>query len=109
MKKTVQKSINENVLAVYDNVIVNNYGHPDVKGSVWEIKQLYHCQAWIIHTDEGYYLKSYNTIIAYTPGYYDIVYDFLRYVYGYTATSAQHISKFMRFMDSAGKRSYKDV
>lgn len=39
-------------------------------------------------------LRSYNTIIAIiTPE--GTCYDFLRYVYGYTATSAQHITKFM--------------
>ena len=45
-----------------------------------------------------YILKSYNTIVAaIMPN--GVCYDFLRYVYGYTATSAQHISKF--FKDSA--------
>lgn len=37
-------------------------------------------------------LRSYNTIVAIIDGSY--AYDFLRLVYGYTATSAQHIAKF---------------
>lgn len=39
-----------------------------------------------------YCLVSYETIVAIIDG--NACYDFLRKVYGYTATSAQHISKF---------------
>ena len=42
-----------------------------------------------------YILKSYNTLVA-AVGASGRCYDFLRYVYGYTATSAQHISKFFK-------------
>ena len=43
--------------------------------------------------DTVYLLKSYQTIVAMVDeGGVGI--DFLRYVYGYTATSAQHIAKF---------------
>ena len=43
--------------------------------------------------DTVYLLKSYNTIVAMVDEGGDGI-DFLRYVYGYTATSAQHIRKF---------------
>lgn len=48
-----------------------------------------------VYTCGGYsVLRSYNTIISIiTPD--GTCYDFLRKVYGYTATSAQHITKFM--------------
>lgn len=39
-------------------------------------------------------LKSYNTIVAVYDEETGTGYDFLRHVYGYTATSAQHIAKF---------------
>lgn len=39
-------------------------------------------------------LRSYNTIVAFIDPTTDTLYDVLRKVYGYTATSAQHISKF---------------
>lgn len=42
-----------------------------------------------------YVLKSYNTLVAMIDEC-GVCYDFLRYVYGYTATSAQHISKFFK-------------
>ena len=41
-----------------------------------------------------YVLCSYCTIVAVIDTHTDTLYDFLRYVYGYTSTSAQHISKF---------------
>ena len=41
-----------------------------------------------------YVLCSYCTIGAIIDTRTDTLYDFLRYVYGYTATSAQHSAKF---------------
>ena len=57
------------------------------------------CQATVYAYEQEkgpvYVLKSYNTIVAaIMPN--GGCYDFLRYVYGYTATSAQHISKFFK-------------
>ena len=62
-------------------------------------KRLRTCQATVYayENEKGrvYILKSYNTIVA-AIGASGRCYDFLRYVYGYTATSAQHISKFFK-------------
>lgn len=58
-------------------------------------RQLKTCKAW--HTfDCGIrVLRSYNTIVAAIfPADPTICYDFSRIVYGYTATTAQHIAKF---------------
>ena len=54
-------------------------------------------------------LKSYNTIVA-IIGTTGRCYDFLRYVYGYTATSAQHISKFFHDYapENAERLTYRD-
>lgn len=52
------------------------------------------CNATVLETDDYYFLKSYNTVIAFIDKESDTLYDMLRYVYGYTATSAQHIAKF---------------
>lgn len=61
--------------------------------------RLRNCQATVhaYDTEKGrvYVLKSYNTIVA-MIGESGVCYDFLRYIYGYTATSAQHISKFFK-------------
>ena len=52
------------------------------------------CNAWVYETENYFILRSYNTIVAAIHKESKIMYDFLRAVYGYTATSAQHISKF---------------
>lgn len=52
------------------------------------------CTAWVYETKDYYFLRSYNTIVAFIDKSTDICYDVLRLVYGYTPTSAQHISKF---------------
>ena len=59
-----------------------------------ECKRLRHSAAWVHETDDFYFLRSYDTIVAFIDKSTDTLYDVLRYVYGYTATSAQHISKF---------------
>ena len=57
-------------------------------------KRLRSCQAYVYETPGFYVLRSYNTVVAIIEKSSDICYDFLRGVYGYTSTSAQHISKF---------------
>ena len=52
------------------------------------------CTACVYDTPNYYVLKSYHTIIACINKNTNTLYDCLRVVYGYTATSAQHISKF---------------
>ena len=58
-------------------------------------KQLRSCNAWIYESENNLYLRSYNTIVAIYLKPLNVVIDVLRMVYGYTATSAQHISKFI--------------
>lgn len=52
------------------------------------------CTAWIYESPNYYFLRSYNTIIAFIDKTTDTCYDVLRLVYGYTPTSGQHIAKF---------------
>ena len=55
------------------------------------------CQAWYGAQDgveDIIILRSYHTVIAIYDKRENIVYDFLRAVYGYTSTSCQHIRKF---------------
>lgn len=62
----------------------------------WE--RLRSCQAKVYTTTHFTVLRSYNTIVAAvyhrTPEATPVFIDFLRLVYGYTSTSAQHIAKF---------------
>ena len=88
MTKDIQIKINNNVLYHY-----NEYGKRkfDSHGG-----RLYTCNAHIEYVDGYIGLISYNTLIACIDEETGILYDFLRAVYGYTATSAQHISKFAK-------------
>lgn len=60
----------------------------------YNYKRLRSCTAWVFETENFYVLKSYNTFIAAIDKRTSFCVDVLRYVYGYTSTSAQHISKF---------------
>ena len=94
MKKAEQLAINEQVLTLIDDFNkTNNY--------TGNFKRLRSCSAEVapvIDTKTGellyYVLRSYRTIVAAIDVRTDTLYDFLRYVYGYTSTSAQHIAKF---------------
>lgn len=100
MKKTEQKEINAKVEAFIDRF--------NMRDEEWNsIKQLRSCSAKVYTCDTFYALQSYGTIVAAIDRDTGIAYDFLRKVYGYTATSAQHISKF--FHDYSWKGYYPDT
>lgn len=93
MKKSEQLAINAQVLAILTDI--NRFC---VTG---DFKRLRSCSAEVapvMDAETGelmyYVLRSYRTIVAAIDVSNDTLYDFLRYVYGYTSTSAQHISKF---------------
>lgn len=57
-------------------------------------KRFRSCKAMIIESKDFIVLESYKTIVAFIYKPTGALYDVLRTVYGYTATSAQHIAKF---------------
>lgn len=61
-------------------------------------ERLGYCNAYVCVRGEWVALKSYDTIVALFNPATGILYDVLRLVYGYTATSAQHIAKFRSLM-----------
>lgn len=96
MKKSEQLAINEQVIA-----LVNCFNNSNNYALNW--RRLRSCSAEvapIIDCETGellyYALRSYDTVVAAIDVRTDTLYDFLRYVYGYTSTSAQHISKFSK-------------
>ena len=114
MKKSEQLVINEQVLTlVNDFNTTNNY--------TGNFKRLRSCSAEVapvIDAKTGellyYVLRSYRTIVAAIDVRTDTLYDFLRYVYGYTSTSAQHIAKFDKDYGSgkwgcANRVTYREV
>ena len=92
MRKEEQKAINEKVLKAIEEF--NTFAGSRYASYITGGKKLRNCSAVVFELERYYVLKSYSTIIAIIDKETDTLYDFLRYVYGYTATSAQHISKF---------------
>ena len=67
------------------------------------------CHAWTYQNGYFVVLISYNTEVACIDTRTGICYDYLRKVYGYTATSAQHIAKFMKKFGSTKKVTYRPI
>lgn len=67
------------------------------------------CQAWTYENGDFVVLISYNTEVACIDMRIGICYDYLRKVYGYTATSAQHITKFMKKFGATKKVTYRPI
>ena len=90
MKKSEQEIINNMCLECLDEVNAEIME----QGGLKKWKRLRSCSAEVSETDNYYVLRSYNTLVAFIDKRSDTLYDVLRYVYGYTATSAKHIAKF---------------
>lgn len=89
MKKSEQRAINkkvENELEHYNGITA----HAEIK----DVGRLRQCQAFVYETHFYFVLRSYNTVVAIINKADMALYDFSRYVYGYTVTTAQHIAKF---------------
>lgn len=98
------KRADEDAMQVWE-LINDIYSGMETHGA-W--RRFRHCTAEVqaIRNDKGdriYILRSYNTIVAAVLEYNStfssvgkvfLCVDMLRFVYGYTATSAQHIAKF---------------
>ena len=111
MKKSEQIAMNEAVVQfLNDNPSIRDrYAIPS---NAWQ--PLRSCSAEVARIGTLYVLRSYNTIVAAIDIESDTCYDFLRYVYGYTSTSASHISKFSRdygrgYYGCTHRLTYKEV
>ena len=102
MRKSEQIEINKQVLEALEKF-------NDADESVINSKRLDTCTAWVKETENYYILQSYNTNIAFVDKATETLYDCLRYVYGYTATSAKHIAKFRRYAKRGNELTYRNV
>lgn len=68
-------------------------------------KRLRTCQAMVFEFDGYYILQSYHTFVAAIIKDTGEEFDFLRMVYGYTATSSLHIAKFFADYGNGGTRN----
>lgn len=94
-----------------DKLFVNNVVNYEIalinksidETNVWlSYKRLRTCQAYVYETEKYYILRNYHTTVAAIRKENGFGFDFLRLVYGYTSTSAQHIAKF--FNDYGAKQ-----
>jgi len=90
MKKAIQQEINTKVESFINRFNSENHRVYD------SVKQLRSSSAMVYTYDSYYVLQSYETIVAAIDRNTGIGYDFLRKVYGYKTTSAQHICKFFK-------------
>ena len=65
------------------------------------------CSAKVARISDYIVLVSYNTMVAFIKD--GILYDVLRYVYGYTSTSAQHIAKFAKDYGARERHTWREV
>lgn len=89
MKKAIQEKINNICLDA-----IGRFNDSKDGGVYYDGKRLRSCTAWVYENSDYIWLRSYSTIVAFYDKSNDSFYDVLRYVYGYTSTSAQHIAKF---------------
>ena len=94
MSKIQQQAMNEYVLKNFSRFKAEI--QEENKGFFNEWSRLRNCTAYVKESKNFFILRSYNTIVAFIDKRTGQKFDFLRYVYGYTSTSCQHINKFFR-------------
>lgn len=73
-----------------------------------DLERLDYCQAWTYQTRGYSFLVSYNTLVAFIDDNGNM-FDVLRLVYGYTATSAKHIAKFRNKFRHVSEHTWREV
>lgn len=76
---------------------------------VLSVRRLHKCQAYVYETASYYLLKSYATFVAFIRKSDGECFDILRKVYGYSATSEQHIAKFKKDYHSVSTQTWREV
>ena len=98
-----------------EQLIINDYCEREIPiveselANIVSVKRLRTCRAYVYETDSYYILKSYATVVAFIRKYDCECFDVLRRVYGYTATSAQHIAKFKNDYNAASRQTWREV
>ena len=108
--KVNQRQINEACRAYYE-AAQRERGEmpwiPDNKRSPW--KRLRRCSAEVLETPNFFILRSYSTVVAVIDKHTGNTCDVLRMVYGYTATSAQHIAKFSNDYGNGKRYTWREI
>lgn len=107
MKKVLQQNINTVCLREFNKAF--DEAIDDAKAVRATKKRLRTCTAWVYETENYFLLKSYSSYIACIDKQSLVLYDVLRYEYGYTSTSAQHISKMCNDYNVTNRLTYRKV
>ena len=102
MKKSAQLTINNTVISAYEKW---SFDREPITSS----HRLNYCNAYVLDTANYLVLRSYHTDIAIIDKRTGVMYDFLRFVYGYTVTSVQHIAKFEKLYEPSARFTYYPV
>lgn len=73
-----------------------------------ESGRLNRCQAWWYKTGGYIFMRSYNTCVAFIDDKGNM-YDVLRLVYDYNATSAKHIAKFRNMFSHVSEHTWREI
>lgn len=98
-----------------EQLIINDYCEREISkvsaelGKVLSVGRLHKCQAYVYETTSYYLLKSYSTFVAFIRKSDGECFDILRNVYGYSATSAQHIAKFKKDYHAVSTQTWREV
>lgn len=98
-----------------EQLIINDYCEREISivnaelGKVLSVRRLHKCQAYVYETTSYYLLKSYVTFVAFIRKSDGECFDILRNVYGYSATSAQHIAKFKNDYHAVSTQIWREV
>lgn len=98
-----------------EQIIMNDYCEREISeyeadlGKILSLRRLHKCQAYVYETERYYILKSFATVVAFIRKSDGECFDILRIVYGYSATSAQHIAKFKRDYHAASTQTWREV
>ena len=98
-----------------EQLIINDYCEREIPiveselANIVSVKRLRTCTAYVYETDSYYILKSYSTVVAFIRKDDCECFDILRKVYGYTATSAQHIAKFKNDYHAVSTQTWREV
>lgn len=87
-RRAIQEKVNEKVLSAYK--VFDESFYPE------HLRPFRSCHAQIGWNDKYIALYSFGTMVCFYERSTGNFFDVLRYVYGYTATSNQHIWKFFR-------------
>lgn len=109
MKKAEQKAINSAVETAYNNFFSGFASSNYIRNCTLENgARLRNCNAHVGRFGKGIVLVSYRTIVAIIDND-GICYDFLRKVYGYTASSAKQIAKFAEDYNATKVLTWREV